>query len=110
MSTPTNGVQVIQRAFAVLGALADGPLGVTDVAVRSHIPKSTAARLLAALAAEGAVEQVPGESRYRLGPHLVALASGLEDARGLVATSRPTLVALAGELGEAASPSVRDGW
>lgn len=110
MSSPTIGVQSIQRAFAVLGVLADGPLGVTDVAVRSHIPKSTAARLLAALATEGAVEQIPGETRYRLGPHLVALASGLGDARGLVATARPALVDLAGELGEAAGLSVRDGW
>src|SRR6266545_4855229 len=110
MSSPTIGVQSIRRAFAVLGALGDGPLGVTDVAARSHIPKSTAARMLAALAAEGAVEQVPGETRYRLGPHLVALASGLGDARGLVATARPALVDLAGELGEAAGLSVRDGW
>lgn len=110
MSSPTIGVQSIRRAFAVLGALADGPLGVTDVAVRSHIPKSTAARMLAALAAEGAVEQVPGETRYRLGPHLVALASGLGDARGLVATARPFLIDLARELGEAAGLSVRDGW
>ena len=110
MSSPTNGVQSIRRAFSVLGALADGPLGVTDVAARSRIPKSTAARLLAALAAEGAVEQVPGETRYRLGPHLVALASGLGDARGLVATARPTLVEVAHDLGEASGLSVRDGW
>jgi DNA-binding IclR family transcriptional regulator len=110
MSSPRNGVQSIRRAFSVLGALADGPLGVTDVAARSRIPKSTAARLLAALAAEGAVEQVPGETRYRLGPHLVALASGLGDARGLVATARPTLVEVARELGEASGLSVRDGW
>jgi DNA-binding IclR family transcriptional regulator len=110
MSSPTIGVQSIRRAFAVLGALADGPLGVTDVAARSHIPKSTAARLLSALASEGAVEQVPGETRSRLGPHLVALASGLGDARGLVATARPFLIDLARELGEAAGLSVRDGW
>jgi IclR family acetate operon transcriptional repressor len=110
MSSPTIGVQSIQRAFSVLGALADGPLGVTDVAKRSRIPKSTAARILAALSTEGAVEQIPGETRYRLGPHLIALASGLGDARGLVATARPTLVDLAGGLGEASGLSVRDGW
>jgi DNA-binding IclR family transcriptional regulator len=56
------------------------------------------------------VEQIPGETRYRLGPHLVALASGLGDARGLVATARPTLVEIARELGEASGLSVRDGW
>ena len=46
-------VQSIERAFAVLGALADGPIGVTEVAERVDLPKSTAARLLASLAARG---------------------------------------------------------
>ena len=103
-------VQSVERAFAVLGALADGPVGVTDVAVRVGLPKSTAARMLASLEREGAVEQVPGETRYRLGPRLVALASGLRDRRGLVGIAHPTLVALAGELGEASGLSVADVW
>lgn len=102
-------VQSIERAFAVLGALAEGPAGVTDVAVRVGLPKSTAARMLASLEREGAVEQVPGETRYRLGPRIVTLASGLRDRRGLVAIAHPTLVALAGELGEASGLSVADG-
>jgi DNA-binding IclR family transcriptional regulator len=102
-------VQSIERAFAVLGALADGPVGVTDVAGRVGLPKSTAARMLASLEREGAVEQVPGETRYRLGPRIVVLAAGLRDTRGLVAIAHPTLVALAGELGEAAGLSVPDG-
>ena len=63
-------VQSIERAFAVLGALADGPIGVTEVAERADLPKSTAARLLASLAHEGVVEQVPGDTRYRLGPRI----------------------------------------
>jgi DNA-binding IclR family transcriptional regulator len=58
-------VQSIERAFAVLATLADGPIGVTEVAERAGLPKSTAARLLASLAREGVVEQVPGETRYR---------------------------------------------
>lgn len=110
MSSPTIGVQSIRRAFAVLRALAGGPLGVTEVAAASHIPKSTAARLLAALAAEGVVEQVPGERRYRLGPDLLAIASGLSETWDIVSIARPTLTALAAELGEAAGVSVRDGW
>ncbi|HEX5589806.1 MAG TPA: IclR family transcriptional regulator [Candidatus Limnocylindrales bacterium] len=102
-------VQSIERAFAVLGTLADGPIGVTEVAARTALAKSTAARLLASLEREGAVEQVPGDTRYRLGPRLVTLASGMRDRRGLVALAHPTLVALAGELGEAAGLSVPDG-
>ena len=110
MSSPTVGVQSIRRAFAVLRALGSGPLGVTDVAVASRIPKSTAARLLAALASEGAVEQVPGETRYRLGPDLLAVASGLAETWDIVAIARPVLVDLVAEVGEAAGVSIRDGW
>jgi DNA-binding IclR family transcriptional regulator len=47
-------VQSIERAFAVLSALSDGPIGVTEVAERTELAKSTAARLLASLAREGA--------------------------------------------------------
>src|SRR5829696_1131278 len=110
MSSPTIGVQSIRRAFAVLRALGNGPLGVSEVATASRVPKSTAARLLSALTAEGAVEQVPGERRYRLGPDLLAIASGLGETWGIVAIARPTLVELAAELGEAAGVSIRDGW
>lgn len=110
MSSPTIGVQSIRRAFGVLRALASGPLGVSDIATASHIPKSTAARLLAALAAEGAVEQVPGERRYRLGPDLLSIAQGLGETWDIVGIARPTLVELTAELGEAAGVSIRDGW
>ena len=102
-------VQSIERAFSVLGALADGPVGVTDVAARVGLPKSTAARMLASLEREGAVEQVPGETRYRLGPRIATLASGRQETRGLVAIAHPALVELADETGEAAGLSVPDG-
>lgn len=118
MSSPTtgirggsqSGVQSIRRAFGVLRALAGGPLGVSEVAAASRIPKSTAARLLAALASEGAVEQVPGERRYRLGPDLLAIAQGLGETWDIVAIARPVLVDLTTELGEAAGVAIRDGW
>lgn len=102
-------VQSIERAFSVLGALPGGPLGVTEVAARVGLPKSTAARLLASLEREGAVEQVPGETRYRLGPLIATLASGRQETRGLVAIAHPALVELAAETGEAAGLSVPDG-
>ena len=102
-------VQSIERAFAVLGALTDGPIGVTEVADRVDLPKSTAARMLASLAREGAVEQLPGETRYRLGPRIETLATGLTAARGLVAISRPHLAELAASIGEVAGLSVPEG-
>jgi DNA-binding IclR family transcriptional regulator len=103
-------VQSIERAFAVLSALADGPIGVTEVAERTDLAKSTAARMLASLAREGAVEQVPGETRYRLGGRMVSLAAGVVPTRNLVTLARPTLVELASAVGEAAGLSVADGF
>jgi DNA-binding IclR family transcriptional regulator len=103
-------VQSIERAFAVLAALADGPIGVTEVAERTDLAKSTAARMLTSLAREGAVEQVPGETRYRLGGRIVSLAAGIVPTRNLVSLARPTLVDLASAVGEAAGLSVADGF
>jgi DNA-binding IclR family transcriptional regulator len=102
-------VQSIERAFAVLGALADGPIGVTEVAERAALPKSTAARLLRSLAREGAVEQVPGDTRYRLGPRMTALAASAVPGGSIVTIARPFLEALAAEVGEAVGLSVPDG-
>ena len=102
-------VQSIERAFSVLGALADGPVGVSEVAERVALPKSTTARLLSSLVREGVVEQVPGGTRYRLGGRIAALAAGLNSTAGLVAVARPHLVELASATGEAAGLSVPDG-
>lgn len=102
-------VQSIARAFDVLGALAEGPGGVTDVADRVGLPKSTVARMLGALALEGAVEQIPGDTRYRLGPRLGSLAAGVRPTRRLVAIAHPYLVELANEAGEATGLSVPEG-
>jgi DNA-binding IclR family transcriptional regulator len=102
-------VQSIERAFAVLSALADGPIGVTEVAHRVGVPKSTAARLLTALWHEGAVEQEAGGTRYRLGPRIADLATRHVPTRDLVAVARSHLVDLATAVGEVAGLSVPDG-
>jgi IclR family acetate operon transcriptional repressor len=99
-------VQSIERAFAVLGALTGGPIGVTEVAERVDLPKSTAARMLQSLVREGVVEQVPGETRYRLGPRIERLAGGLGAMRSVAEIARPHLAELAVSLGEAAGLSV----
>jgi DNA-binding IclR family transcriptional regulator len=103
-------VQSIERAFAVLSALTDGPVGVTEVAERAALPKSTAARMLATLTHEGAVEQVPGDTRYRLGPRIATLAEGIVPVRGLVTTVRPILEELSAQTGETAGLSVAEGF
>jgi DNA-binding IclR family transcriptional regulator len=103
-------VQSIERAFAVLSALADGPVGVTEVADRVALPKSTVARLLGSLQREGVVEQVPGGTRYRLGARITSLAAGVAGTGSLVAVARPHLVELSSAVGETAGLSLPDGF
>jgi IclR family transcriptional regulator, acetate operon repressor len=103
-------VQSIERAFAVLTALADGPIGVTEVAERIELPKSTVARLLASLQREGAVEQEPGGTRYRVGSRIVTLAATVLPTRSMVVLARPELEALALAVGEAAGLAVPEGF
>ena len=102
-------VQSIERAFALLRALALGPVGVTDLAERVDLPKSTVARLLAALEAEGAVEQLQAGGEYRLGSGLTDIAGATQPGRNLVASARPHLLDLAESVGEIAGVSVLDG-
>lgn len=102
-------VQSIERAFAVLSALGEGPLGVTEIAERVGLPKSTVARLLATLAREGAVEQAAGGTDYRVGSRLVTLAASVLPTRNIVALAHPELVDLARRCGEATGLSILDG-
>ncbi|MER3417779.1 MAG: IclR family transcriptional regulator [Chloroflexota bacterium] len=103
-------VQVLSRAVTILEVLAGGALGVTEVAERSGLPKSTAARLLTSLAEEGMVERVPGDVRYRIGPYLSLLAGAVRPGLSLGPLARPHLQELAQDLGEAAGLSIPDGF
>ncbi len=104
-----SGVQSIERAFALLRALAVGPAGVTDLADRTDLPKSTVARLLAALAEEGAVQRVEPGGDYRLGGELLELAQSASPDRSLIATARPFLSELTETTGETSGISVLEG-
>lgn len=75
-------------------ALAVGPAGVTELADRSDLPKSTVARLLGALEEEGAVDQVEIGGEYRLGSGLIDLAGAAAPGRNLIAAARPHLLEL----------------
>lgn len=106
------GVQSIERAFSVLRALAVQPSGVTELATRVGLPKSTVARLLSALEAEGAVEQVAVGGEYRLGPGLDDIAGGVQPTRNLITVARPFLNDLTAQTGETSGINTMDddGW
>ncbi|MGI9622349.1 MAG: IclR family transcriptional regulator [Acidimicrobiales bacterium] len=105
------GVQSIDRAFAILRALAVQPAGITELAARVELPKSTVARLLGALEEVRAVEQPEAGGVYQLGSGIDDIAGGSQPHRNLVSTARPFLIDLTERTGEASGlDTMDDGW
>ena len=104
-----SGVQSIERAFAVLRELGLGPAGVTDIAERTDLPKSTVSRLLSALESEGAVAQRDSGGDYELGAGLAALAEAANTDANMAAVVRPFLHELSEATGETVGFVVRSG-
>ena len=102
-------VQSVERAFAILRALTTGPAGVSQVAERTGLPKSTVSRLLATLVEVGAVDQSDAMGSYSLGEALIDLSSAASPSRNLASMVRPYLVGLMGEIQEVAGLGVLDG-
>lgn len=102
-------VQSVKRAFALLGCLAGGPAGVSELSARVDLPKSTVSRLLATLESLGAVEQLTPGGAYQMGGAIVALGRASSLTAGLVVSARPHLIEVALLTGEASGVSVLDG-
>ena len=101
-------VQSLERAFAILDEVAQRPAGVTAIAERVRLPKSTVARLLASLEDVDAVERFGG-ARWRIGPGVAALSAAASPERGLISIARPFLADLVAELDEDAGLGLPDG-
>ena len=101
-------VQSLERAFAILDEVAQRPAGVTAIAERVRLPKSTVARLLATLEDVDAVERFAG-AQWRIGPGVAALSSAVSQERSLISIARPFLTDLVADLGEDAGLGVPDG-
>ncbi len=102
-------VQSIDRAFSVLRSLASGPAGVSEIAERVTLPKSTVSRLLATLEELGAVEQITAGGEYRIGWTMIELSAAARPGRSLISLARPHLAELTRLTGEAAGISIPDG-
>src|SRR4051812_24572097 len=104
-----SGVQSVDRAFAVLRAVATGGGGVSDIARRTDLAVSTTARLLGALEAQGAVTRSDPGPTYRIGPALTDLAATADPGAGLVGRARAHLEMLVAGVGESAGISIAAG-
>ena len=69
-----GGLKSVATALDLLDCfITDEELGVSEVARRLGVAKSTAHRLLTTLASRGLIEQSPSTGRYKLGLHLFEL-------------------------------------
>ncbi len=102
-------VQSVERAFAVLQSLSRGTAGVSEIAERTGLPKSTVSRLLGTLVEVGAVEQSEVLGVYGLGELLIELSSSANPGTNLVSLARPLLVELVAAIDEAAGLGMLDG-
>ncbi len=92
-----NAVRSVDRAAALLLALGEsaGEAGVTELARRLGLHKSTASRLLATLQRRGLVEQDEETGKYRLGLVVIRLAERAERTLDLRGIALPELERLA---------------
>ena len=106
-----NAVRSVDRAAALLLALGDsqGEAGVTELARRLGLHKSTASRLLATLQRRGLVEQDEETGKYRLGLVVIRLAERAERTLDLRGISMPELERLARLTHETTGLGVLDG-
>jgi DNA-binding IclR family transcriptional regulator len=111
MTLDGNAVRSVDRAAALLLALGEshGEAGVTELARRLGLHKSTASRLLATLEKRGLVEQDDETGRYRLGLVVIRLAERAERTLDLRAIAMPELDRLARATRETTGLGVADG-
>jgi len=105
-----DGLKSVSTALDVLECFAvDGELGVSDIARKLGIAKSTAHRLLTTLCSKGIAEQSPETGNYRLGLHLFELGQ-LAQARSIRRhVALPIMTRLAESTGHTVNLAVADG-
>ena len=105
-----SGLKSVGSALDVMECFAtDGELGVSDIARRLGVAKSTAHRLLQTLASRGFVEQVSHSGQYRLGMHLYELGALALARNELRHAALPFLRQVATATGLTVNLSVPDG-
>ena len=109
--SPRYRIQAIERAVAILNVFStDEPeLGVTEIADRVGLHKSTVHRFMVNLDAAGLVERNPRSGRYRLGLHIFELGGLVMQRMNLWDEALPFLEGLVRDTGETGHLAVLDG-
>lgn len=108
---PRYRIQSIERAVAILNAFSieEPELGVTELAERLELHKSTVHRFMVNLEAAGLVERNPRSGRYRLGMRIFELGGLVRQRINLWDEALPFLESLVRDTGETGHVAVLDG-
>lgn len=104
-----GGVQSIERAFAILEAVARERDGIRlgELSRRLGLHTSTTFHLAKTMVMLGYLRQMPDDKTYRIGALLFTLAAGALDEIELASLARPILGSLAAQTGEASHFAIR---
>jgi IclR family transcriptional regulator, KDG regulon repressor len=106
-----KGVQVLDRACDILELISlerDG-LGVTEIANKTGLHKSTVHRILASLAERGFVENNQNKGVYKIGLKLIEISSVYLNSIELKTEARPYLWELMTKLNQPTHLAILDG-
>jgi DNA-binding IclR family transcriptional regulator len=103
--------QSIDRAFTILRDVAthQSGVGVSEVAARIGLPKSTVSRMLATLEHVGAVERLQTKDQFVIGQALMAMVSSAPFTRHLSVAARTVMLDLTERTNEAVALCFADG-
>ena len=109
---PSDGLTSVRNAARLLKIFRsrEGELGVSELARRLDLGKSTVHRLLTTLAAEGLIEQDPRSGGYRLGLVVFELGEAVRVHLDLHAAAGPVLASVREQTGESVQVGVLDGY
>jgi DNA-binding IclR family transcriptional regulator len=106
-----GGIQSLERAFAILEAVARSREGINlvDLSKAVGLHNSTAFHLVKTMVQLGYVSQARDSKRYRIGAKLFTLAAGALEENALLGLVTPVLETLTRETGEAGHFAIRSG-
>ena len=94
-------IQSLDRAIRILSLIAErNSMGVTELAQKLEVDKSTISRLLETLKYHDLVQIDATTGKYRLGFRILHLGESLKSNLNVIAIARPTIAALSEKLKE----------
>jgi len=97
---PDQELRSLKRGLKVLSLLNQvETIGITELARRLDLPRTTAERILVTLATEGYVQRLPSDKRYRLSSKVFSLSRGFSDDCRVVQVATSLLFSMTHKIG-----------